>query len=62
MTKCTALVYGASDPQAGACESLYRITEDDRMNHRVKVKGGVMAGDSKFLLTEFFKKIRKERR
>lgn len=62
MTKCSTLVYGASDPKAGACQSLYRITEDDRLNHRVKVKGGVMADDSKFLLSEFFKKIRKEKR
>ncbi len=62
MTKCAQLVYGAQDPKAGACRSLYRITEDDRLNHRVKVTGGVMADDSKFLLSEFFKTLRKERR
>ena len=62
MTKCEALVYGARDPKAGACHSLYRITEDDRLNHRVKVKAGVMADDAKFLLSEFFKNLRKEKR
>ena len=62
MTKCTNLVYGARDPKAGACHSLYHITEDDRLNHRVKVTGGVMADDSKFLLSEFFKSLRKEKR
>ena len=62
MTKCTNLVYGARDPKAGACHSLYHITEDDRLNHRVKVTGGVMADDAKFLLSEFFKTLRKEKR
>ena len=62
MTKCTNLVYGARDPKAGACHSLYHITEDDRLNHRVTVTGGVMADDAKFLLSEFFKTLRKEKR
>lgn len=62
MTKCTRLVYGARDAKAGACHSLFRITEDDRLNHRVKVTGGVMADDSKYLLSEFFKNLRKEKR
>jgi len=62
MTKCSNLVYGACDAKAGACHSLFRITEDDRLNHRVKVTGGVMADDAKFLLSEFFKTLRKEKR
>ncbi len=62
MTKCAQLVYGARDPKAGACHSLYHITEDDRLNHRVKVTGGVMANEAKFLLSEFFKTLRKEKR
>lgn len=62
MTKCSQLVYGARDAKAGACHSLYRITEDDRLNHRVKVVGGIMEADSKYLLQEFFKNLRKEKR
>ena len=62
MTKCTGLVYGACDAKAGACHSLFRITEDDRLNHRVKVTGGVMADDAKFLLAEFFRNLRSEKR
>jgi len=62
MTKCTQLVYGARDPKAGACHSLYHIPEDDRLNHRVKMIGGVMTDESKFLLSEFFKSLRKEKR
>ena len=62
MTKCTNLVYGARDAKAGACHSLFHITEDDRLNHRVKVTGGVMADDAKFLLAEFFKNLRNGKR
>ena len=62
MTKCANLVYGARDAKAGACHSLFHITDDDRLNHRLKVTGGVMADDAKFLLGEFFKNLRKEKR
>ena len=62
LTKCAQLVYGAADAKAGACESLYRITQDDRLNHRLKVVSGVMQDDARFLLQEFFKTLRKERR
>src|SRR5438105_11588891 len=37
------LVYGATDPKAGACETLYRITSDPRLNHRAQVIGGGLA-------------------
>jgi tRNA(adenine34) deaminase len=48
------LVYGASDPKAGAVESLYRLLDDARFNHRVLTRGGVLAGDAAELLTTFF--------
>ncbi len=62
MTKCKNLVFGARDQKAGACESLYKITNDDRLNHRLSVIGGVREQDSKTFLQEFFKSLRKERR
>lgn len=62
VTKCKALVFGAHDAKAGACESLYKITTDDRLNHRLLVQSGVMAEDSKFFLQEFFRGLRKEKR
>ncbi|MEM1061552.1 MAG: nucleoside deaminase [Planctomycetota bacterium] len=52
------VVYGAADAKAGACHSLYAITEDDRLNHRCTVLGGVMADDSAALLKEFFARKR----
>ena len=37
------LVYGATDPKAGACETLFQIPADRRLNHEVEMIGGVMA-------------------
>lgn len=48
------LVYGADDPKAGACGSVYNIVEDDRLNHLVKVDRGVMADECAQLLKDFF--------
>jgi len=49
------LVYGASDPKAGAVESLYTLCSDDRLNHRIEPIKGVMAAECGELLREFFK-------
>jgi len=48
------LVYGAADPGTGGVESLYRLLEDPRLNHRVTVVPGVRAEESQALLQEFF--------
>ncbi len=49
------LVYGCSDPKAGAVESLYEIPTDARLNHRLSVTAGVRAVESAKLLREFFR-------
>lgn len=54
------LVFGAYDPKAGACTSLYTITNDTRLNHRVHTIGGVLEQESGSLLREFFLKRRKD--
>ncbi len=48
------LVFGASDPKAGACESLFSIPIDPRLNHRVEMCGGVLADECAHLLRSFF--------
>ena len=48
------VVYGAADPKAGAVESLHRLLDDARFNHRVEAVGGVLAGECGALLREFF--------
>jgi tRNA(adenine34) deaminase len=53
------VVFGAVDPKAGAVQSLYRMLNDDRLNHRCEVVGGVLAGPCGRVLTEFFDRKRK---
>lgn len=48
------VVYGAIDPKAGACDTLYRIASDPRLNHRAQVIGGVLADRCAQMLSEFF--------
>lgn len=50
-----ALVYGARDPRAGAVESLWAITTDPRLNHRLDVRGGVLEPECRELLQRFFR-------
>jgi tRNA(adenine34) deaminase len=49
------VVWGAPDPKAGAVESLYRLFEDARLNHRVEHVGRVLADECGGVLTEFFR-------
>jgi tRNA(adenine34) deaminase len=51
--------YGASDPKAGACHSLFQITSDVRLNHQAIVIGGVLKDESRILLQEFFAQQRR---
>ena len=52
------LIFGAEDPKAGACGSLYDIPKDVRLNHRASVTGGVLAVEAGQLLREFFQSLR----
>jgi tRNA(adenine34) deaminase len=52
------VVWGAPDPKAGAVETLYRLFDDPRLNHRVEHVGHVLADECGRILTEFFRKRR----
>jgi len=52
------LVYGPDDPKTGACGSVIDIANNRKLNHRIKVKKGVLAKECVYLLKEFFKKKR----
>ncbi|MDH5297597.1 MAG: nucleoside deaminase, partial [Desulfobulbaceae bacterium] len=52
------LVYGASDPKAGAIASVYRVGVDGLLNHRLEVMGGVLAEEAASLLRDFFRERR----
>lgn len=55
------LVFGAMDPKAGACGSLYDLSNDGRLNHRIEVAGGVMKQECGKILSDFFKALRKNK-
>jgi tRNA(adenine34) deaminase len=59
LARLPMVVYGATDPKAGACDTLYRITSDPRLNHRSQVVGGVLADRCGAILTGFFAAKRK---
>jgi tRNA(adenine34) deaminase len=54
LARLPMLVYGAVDPKAGACDTLYQITSDPRLNHRAQVVRGVLATECGAVLSEFF--------
>jgi len=59
LSRIPTLIFGAYDPKAGGCTSLYTITNDSRLNHRVHTVGAVLEGKSSALLKDFFTKVRK---
>ena len=48
------LVFGAADPKAGACGSLYNLCTDPRLHHEIEVLAGLRADEAASLLTTFF--------
>jgi tRNA(adenine34) deaminase len=48
------VAFGAADPKAGACGSLYNLAADPRLNHDMKVVAGVRADEAAVLLRRFF--------
>jgi len=58
LARLPMLVFGAYDPKAGACGTLFNIPEDGRLNHRVQIVPGVLDRDSEELLKGFFGRVR----
>ena len=52
------VVFGAEDPKAGACGSLYNLAVDPRLNHTFEVQGRVLADECAELLTTLFSGLR----
>jgi tRNA(adenine34) deaminase len=58
LARIDRLVYGTEDPKSGAVRSLYRLADDDRLNHRLQITAGVLGAESAALLKEFFQERR----
>jgi tRNA(adenine34) deaminase len=60
LARVPRVVYGAADPKAGAAESLFRLLDDARLNHRAEVSAGILADECGAILSRFFEQKRRE--
>ena len=58
LARVDTVVFGASDPEAGAGGSAYNILEDGKLGHRVKVIAGIMEDECRRVLDDFFNGLR----
>ncbi|MBI4401785.1 MAG: nucleoside deaminase [Nitrospirae bacterium] len=57
-SRISRLVFGARDPKAGACGSVFNLPDERRLNHKVQVLGGLLERESQELLQTFFRGLR----
>jgi tRNA(adenine34) deaminase len=58
LSRIKRLVFGASDPKTGACGSVLDIIGQKELNHRIRVKKGILAQECGLLMSRFFQKQR----
>ncbi len=58
LARVSRVVFGAWDPKAGACGSLFDLPSEPKLNHRVAVTGGILEQESQALIQKFFKNLR----
>jgi len=58
LARVDTVVFGASDPEAGAGGSAYNILEDGKLGHRVRVIAGIMEDECRRVLDDFFNGLR----
>ena len=58
LARVSRVVFGAWDPKAGACGSVFDLPSEPKLNHQVAVTGGVLEQESQALIQKFFKQLR----
>ena len=58
LARIPRVVFGAWDPKGGACGSVFDLPSEPKLNHRVRVIGGVLEQESQALIQKFFKELR----
>ncbi len=58
LARIPRLVYACRDPRAGAVGSIYDFAQDERFNHKVEVREGVLGTECSAMLSDFFKELR----
>lgn len=56
--RVSRLVFGAHDERFGAVETLFRLCDNEALNHRIEITSGVLADECRKLMQEFFRKRR----
>lgn len=54
LARMPIVVYGATDPKGGAVQTLFRLLDDPRLNHRAEIVAGVLEDQCSRILREFF--------
>ncbi|HBO85268.1 MAG: tRNA-specific adenosine deaminase [Deltaproteobacteria bacterium GWC2_42_11] len=62
LARVKRIVFGCYDKKGGACGSLYDISQDKRLNHRIEVVSGVMDKECMNIIQGFFSGLRRKRR
>jgi tRNA(adenine34) deaminase len=60
LARIKAIYFGAADPKTGACGSVLNIAQNNQLNHRMDVFGGILEEECGSLITRFFQKKRAE--
>ena len=58
LSRVDRLIFGAKDPKAGACGSLYNIVQDIRLNHQVEIVPYILKEECSRMMQTFFEKLR----
>jgi tRNA(adenine34) deaminase len=62
LARLSKVYIGTPNAKGGACVSLYKLLEDDRLNHRVEMEIGVLRDDCEHIMKEFFTRLRSKKR
>lgn len=58
LARIPTVVFGCYDPKGGAAGSIYDLSSDPRLNHRVELISGILESDCSGLLSNFFTELR----
>ncbi len=61
LARISQIVFGAHDPRYGACGSVLQLADQDRLDIRVPIAGGILETECSLLLKEFFAQVRRRR-
>jgi len=54
LARVEEVIYGAADPKSGAVRSCYQIADDNRLNHKIQVRSGILEEECGSLMSSFF--------